>query len=212
MWTPPGITRQRPLQRELLWDSALLNDETLARCADHMQAISALAKGDPKSPEVAEHRRELQALRDNLPGRTKEEKLEHVAALIHLRELAARGGTTPQAVLAKLRELAAAQQSLWVHPTQLYDAVGLFILFVLLSAIFYRRRRHGLVLAWTMVLYSISRFLQEMIRGDNPRDVAGLTVSQFISLVMLVLGLACLVAIVKYLPARSPRAAVAPPA
>ncbi len=46
-----------------------------------------------------------------------------------------------------------------------------------------------LVVAWTMVLYSVSRFLMEIIRGDNPHDVAGLTVSQFISLVVFVAGL-----------------------
>ena len=62
-----------------------------------------------------------------------------------------------------------------------------------------------MVVAWTMVLYPISRFTQELIRADSPRDVGGLTISQFLSLVVLLLGVVFLVLLVKILPPRSSR-------
>lgn len=206
MWTPPGSERDRPLQRNILWDPALESDPVLAEAADRMAAVADLRAEDSKDPRIAEHRAAVQDLRNRLPGRTKQEKLDYVAALVHIRRQAEADGVSVEAEVAELRELASASRSRWVHPTQLYDAIALLLLFLLLSAIFYRRKRHGVVAAWTLVLYGASRFVQESIRGDNPRDVGGLTVSQFISLVMILVGLAAILAIVRLLPARSPRA------
>jgi phosphatidylglycerol:prolipoprotein diacylglycerol transferase len=109
--------------------------------------------------------------------------------------------------MADLRAAAAAQRTQWVHPTQIYDAVGLLLMFFVLSAILHRRRRHGLVIAWTMLLYPASRFVQEMLRGDNPHDVVGLTISQFLSLIVFAAGLLYMLVLLKYLPVQSPRAA-----
>ena len=134
------------------------------------------------------------------------EQLGHVLA----NRAAQAAGTTRQAALVDLRVLAGRQQSRWVHPTQLYDAIGLALLFVLLSVIFYHRRRHGLVVAWTLILYPVSRFSLELLRADNPRDVAGLTISQAISIAVLLVGLVYLAVLVKVLPRHSPRAVVAP--
>ena len=112
--------------------------------------------------------------------------------------------------MADLRSIATAQHTLWVHPTQVYDAISLTLMFLVLSAVLHRRRRHGMVIAWTMLLYPVSRFVQEMLRADNPHDVAGLTVSQFLSLVLFGLGLVYMFVLIRLLPERSPRTDAAP--
>ena len=57
-----------------------------------------------------------------------------------------------------------------------------------------------------LLLYPISRVLLEIIRTDNPHDVAGLTVSQFISVAMFAFAVAYLFIIYKFMPERSPYA------
>ncbi|HSW46973.1 MAG TPA: prolipoprotein diacylglyceryl transferase [Phycisphaerae bacterium] len=109
--------------------------------------------------------------------------------------------------LDDLRKMAAskAYASLAVHPAQIYASLNGLIMAFLLSVIFYRRRRHGLVFGLMMLLYPLCRIAEEMIRTDNPRDTAGLTVSQFVSVVIILIGAAWLAAIYR-MPLRSPRA------
>jgi phosphatidylglycerol---prolipoprotein diacylglyceryl transferase len=78
-----------------------------------------------------------------------------------------------------------ATQSLPVHPTQLYSALDGLILLLLLSAYFPLRRRDGEVMGLLMVSYPISRFLIEYLRNDEAAFFAGLTISQNISVVLL---------------------------
>ena len=189
LWRPVGADQRWPIPRRLLHDPALGTHADLARYVTHLEAVALLTRNDPDSPEIEGHRARLRELEPKLPGGSKAQRARYVAVAVHLHKVALRDGDTTEAAVANLRRLAATQRSRWVHPTQLYDAIGLSILFVLLSVIFNRCQRHGLVVAWTMVLYSVSRFLMEIIRGDNPHDVAGLTVSQFISLVVFVAGL-----------------------
>lgn len=106
--------------------------------------------------------------------------------------------------VSEIQELAANSTSLPVHPTQLYSSIHAFIMSAVLSAVFYRRKRHGVVVALIFVLYPIPRMLLELIRADNPTDVGGLTISQFVSLSMLALGIASLIALYNYFPERSP--------
>lgn len=108
--------------------------------------------------------------------------------------------------VSELAALASRCKSLPVHPAQLYATTGAFLLSALLSAMFYRRKRHGVVVATLLALYPIQRFFEEIIRVDNPQDSAGLTVSQFISVGMFLAGIAALIVLYKYLPERSPYA------
>ena len=105
---------------------------------------------------------------------------------------------------SELQQLASECQSLPIHPTQLYASMNGFILSGLLSAVFYVRRRHGVVIGLLIVLYPISRVLEELIRIDNPHDAFGLTISQFISLGMFLFGVAYLYVLYTKLPERSP--------
>ena len=75
----------------------------------------------------------------------------------------------------------AAAWSLPVHPTQLYAAgAGLFILIVL-SVAFSFRRRDGEIMGLVMILYSLTRWPIESLRGDEQALFAGMTLSQSIS-------------------------------
>jgi prolipoprotein diacylglyceryltransferase len=78
-----------------------------------------------------------------------------------------------------------------VHPSQVYDAINGLILcgFLLVYAPF--RRRDGEVLALTLTLYPITRFLIERIRTDEPPIFGtGMTISQNVSLIFLVSAMA----------------------
>jgi phosphatidylglycerol:prolipoprotein diacylglycerol transferase len=101
-----------------------------------------------------------------------------------------------------------------IHPTQLYESVGQFVLFV--SLLFMRRYRrfHGQIFAIWLMCYAVLRTSVELFRGDVERGTLngllnslGLTslalkvpleawynisTSQFISLCMFGLGLAIL--------------------
>jgi len=78
-----------------------------------------------------------------------------------------------------------------VHPTQLYSAVNGLVLCLFLVAYAPFRRRDGVVWAMFLTLYPITRFLLEIIRTDEPGVFGtGLTISQIVSLILLVCALA----------------------
>lgn len=57
--------------------------------------------------------------------------------------------------------------SIPVHPTQLYEALGVLILFVALLWIRSEKRFHGQVFLWYLVLFPALSFFVEMFRGDE---------------------------------------------
>jgi len=80
--------------------------------------------------------------------------------------------------------------SLPVHPTQLYNAIDGLLLFLLLSAYYPFHKVDGQVLALFLICYPINRFLMESLRMDNPLTWSGLTMSQNISIITFVAGVA----------------------
>jgi phosphatidylglycerol---prolipoprotein diacylglyceryl transferase len=79
--------------------------------------------------------------------------------------------------------------SLPVHPTQLYASIAGFVLLGLLLAFLPLRRRQGEAMALLMVFYALTRWLIEALRFDEPAIFAGMTLSQNISVVLLVCGI-----------------------
>jgi len=79
-------------------------------------------------------------------------------------------------------------RSLPVHPTQIYSSINAFLLCLLLLAYEPFSRRDGELFALVLSLYPIARFLLEMIRTDESPVFAGLTISQNISLLLLICG------------------------
>ncbi len=66
-------------------------------------------------------------------------------------------------------------------PSQIFSAGLLFLIFMILLAWQNRRRFAGEIFLGYCMLYSGKRFVVEFLRGDNPKILAGLTVSQLIS-------------------------------
>jgi phosphatidylglycerol:prolipoprotein diacylglycerol transferase len=103
-----------------------------------------------------------------------------------------------------------------VHPTQLYSSAGAVLLGVLLllalrrsqrgeeSGLYPFLARPGSVFSLMFIGYGIGRFLMEFIRDDNPFEVASLTISQLLSLGLIVLGIVLMAYFAKAEPERLP--------
>lgn len=80
--------------------------------------------------------------------------------------------------------------SLPIHPTQVYSSLNGLILCLLVLAYYPFRKVDGEVIALTLGLYSIARFLLEVIRTDEYAiGGTGLTISQNVSVVILLLSI-----------------------
>ncbi len=88
-----------------------------------------------------------------------------------------------------------------VHPTQLYSSLGACLLGLILYGFWRRARRAeargryplltkpGSIFGLMFIFYAIARFAIEMIRDDNPFEMAGLTISQLLCIPLAVLGI-----------------------
>ncbi|MBN1961191.1 MAG: prolipoprotein diacylglyceryl transferase [Deltaproteobacteria bacterium] len=76
-----------------------------------------------------------------------------------------------------------------VHPTQLYESLVEFALFVLL--IFWRQRKmyEGQLLVVWLLFYGILRAVIEQFRGDNERGVFILSTSQYVAIIMIAIAI-----------------------
>jgi phosphatidylglycerol:prolipoprotein diacylglycerol transferase len=80
-------------------------------------------------------------------------------------------------------------QSLPVHPAQLYSAIDAGLLGWLLWAWYPFRRRDGELIALLLTIHPITRFMLEIIRTDEPAVFGtGMSISQNVSLVLLACG------------------------
>jgi phosphatidylglycerol:prolipoprotein diacylglycerol transferase len=89
-----------------------------------------------------------------------------------------------------------------VHPTQLYSS-GMAAFWCLMLYLFWRRAKKaelsgntgrfltkpGLTFALMFIVYGTTRFFMEYLRDDNPFEFDGLTISQNICIVMVLMGL-----------------------
>ncbi len=79
-------------------------------------------------------------------------------------------------------------ESIYFHPTFLYEAVLALAVLVILLYLFYRRLRPGYVMAWYLILYSSLRFLTEFFRIDSSKWGV-FTIAQWASLAIVILGI-----------------------
>lgn len=78
--------------------------------------------------------------------------------------------------------------SIGLHPTQIYETISMvLLLFFLLSYLPFRRWR-GELMVFLMFGYGVHRFLNEMLRTDNEVVAFGLTLSQNVSILVLIAG------------------------
>ena len=72
-----------------------------------------------------------------------------------------------------------------LHPTQLYEALGGFLLFLLLKTAQPRRRSYGHLFLGFIAGYAVFRFSLEFWRADNPVFLLGMSLSQVLGLAIL---------------------------
>ncbi|MBX9678135.1 MAG: prolipoprotein diacylglyceryl transferase [Gemmataceae bacterium] len=77
-------------------------------------------------------------------------------------------------------------QSIGLHPTQLYETISMVLLMFALLAYFELRRYEGAVMVAWMYGYGVHRFLNEMLRTDTAPVAFGMTLSQNISILILI--------------------------
>jgi phosphatidylglycerol:prolipoprotein diacylglycerol transferase len=81
-----------------------------------------------------------------------------------------------------------------LHPTQLYDAGAELVILVFLLVTEKKWRPDPGRTFWLyMLLYAISRFVVEFYRGDQRGIIAGVSTSQFVSILVVPIALAMLV-------------------
>ncbi|MCB2293104.1 prolipoprotein diacylglyceryl transferase [Clostridium algoriphilum] len=77
-----------------------------------------------------------------------------------------------------------------VFPTQIFSSVFDFMLAFFLLWYSRKERKKGRVFSLYLIIYSIGRFLIEFLRGDPRGSVSIFSTSQFISLFIVVIGIA----------------------
>ncbi|VTR97910.1 prolipoprotein diacylglyceryl transferase family protein [Tuwongella immobilis] len=80
-------------------------------------------------------------------------------------------------------------RTLGVHPTQVYETISMTLLFLLLLAYFPLRRHDGQIFTLLMMVYAVHRFINEQLRNDTAPVAFGLTLSQNISILILLGGI-----------------------
>jgi phosphatidylglycerol:prolipoprotein diacylglycerol transferase len=94
------------------------------------------------------------------------------------------GGAGPEQTLPAFSPL-----TIGLNPTQLYESISMALLTALLLAYYPFRRRAGEVMLLFMVGYAVHRFFNEVLRDDTDPVAFGMTLSQNISVLVLVAAL-----------------------
>lgn len=120
----------------------------------------------------------------------KQDGSESIALLISL-ESNRNDGVGVPSITVPVADLPARSRA--VYPTQIYSAINAFLLCLVLWFYWTIRKYDGEVFALMLILYSVGRFLMELIRIDEKGQLGtGLTISQLISVAMIILGVSLL--------------------
>lgn len=76
-----------------------------------------------------------------------------------------------------------------LHPTQLYSAVNLLAIFIVLKLCQSRNKTDGRIFVWYFILASLERFVVQFFRADYDPIFLGLGVFQLINVVMVALAI-----------------------
>jgi len=93
-------------------------------------------------------------------------------------------------------------RTLGLHPTQLYETISMFLMFLLLLAWEPFQRRRGELMVILMLGYGVHRFINESLRNDTATytplgEGLALTLSQWISIVVFAGGLVLLAVLLR---------------
>ena len=79
-----------------------------------------------------------------------------------------------------------------VHPTQIYESLAAFVMFVILMRVESRPHRRGRAAALILILMGIERFLVEIVRAKDDRFLGPFTIAQLISVIIILIGIVML--------------------
>jgi len=98
----------------------------------------------------------------------------------------------------------AGMPALPVHPTEIYDALLNFALYLFLAWLIRRKKFDGQIFATYLILYAVCRSIVEYFRGDYPADHNhnGLTSAQLVSIPIFIAGLALAAILSRHTPAK----------
>lgn len=83
-------------------------------------------------------------------------------------------------------ELTFAPRSIGLFPTQIYETISMVLLLFFLVSLFPYRPFDGSLMVIFMAGYAVHRFLNEMLRTDTPPVAFGMTLSQNISIILMI--------------------------
>lgn len=75
------------------------------------------------------------------------------------------------------------------HPTQVYESLSVFVIFLLLQFYKKRQKNYGEIFILSMSFYAIARFFIEFFRAENPVVALGMQMSQLIAVVAVALSI-----------------------
>ena len=77
----------------------------------------------------------------------------------------------------------------YLHPTQLYDSLGLFVLFIILKKYEKVNTQKGSVFILYIILASVQRFFIQFYRADHIPIFMGLSIFQISSLIIIAMAI-----------------------
>jgi phosphatidylglycerol---prolipoprotein diacylglyceryl transferase len=99
----------------------------------------------------------------------------------------------PWAVQFHTDEAAPVPLNVPLHPAQLYESAANLVIFGILYRLWYRSTRPGQIFGLYLVLYGVARFTVEFFRNHEQSLVMGLSLTQWISMALLMLGAGILI-------------------
>lgn len=175
--------------------------------------------------ETAQGQVQVASLDQELGGAATGLKVGDVIVAIggqEIRRLSSEGDRSPGVVAADLLQIARPRVELqtnegkqyeWsvelparsrpLHPTQIYSTMNALLICIFLLAYFPFQKRDGESIVLFMVLYAISRFLLEIIRNDEFGFLGSLTISQSVSIGVLLAALALGIYVLRCAPGRA---------
>ena len=76
-----------------------------------------------------------------------------------------------------------------VHPTQIYEALIMFIVFLYLWKIRKDKNKTGYIFSLYLILAGSERFIIEFLRNTTQSPIPGLSIAQLMAVVIILFGL-----------------------
>jgi phosphatidylglycerol---prolipoprotein diacylglyceryl transferase len=84
-----------------------------------------------------------------------------------------------------------------LHPTQIYDSISGFVIFLVLLLLYSKKKFEGQVFLWFLIMHSTARLAVERFRGDDRGILLGtnMSMTQFIATLILLISVGILLVV-----------------